>query len=397
MKKLCSLIILAAALFLVDGELAAASDNSNRNITEYYQDVNEGCYADSLILSVDSDRAIVDGNVQTGMAVRIADGRVWLPLRFVAENLGWQVAYGQSGITLQAADRQIQIVLGSSDIIINGSRAAIEQAPYAKDGVTWLPLRDIGEALGKNVDWQTRYPGSDQLLEHGLVFIYDPDGEFPTAMNTVGIDRLYEHYVDLLHDTKNMVFADKYLTVYRQEDKLFLDSFFCDNRLLNDGAAPVVDDRDDKQSYGSLGVWHQTASGWLLQRSEGNAWDLRGRDTLYYLDDPDVRLAKWQRLAEEISFAGIRFDETGVVVLRNFNNEEVWDYNTTNLTYYDFATGEKHSLGTPGYFYGFSLAGGLQDWYIADGKVYISGYDRRLATPTKDRQASYQQFILSLR
>lgn len=399
MKKF---FIMAALYVLLLPGIALAADN----IEDLFPAVPLNNYADSLILSQFSDRALVNGCVRYGANVKIKDGTVWLPLRFVAENLGWQVNYSNGKVKLIQSQNEVSLQVGSDRLLLNGRPQTLPAAPFIENSVLWLPLRSIGEALGKQVDWLENYQSYlPCALPYKLALIYDKGSSFPTGQNTEGVNHLYDCYLALLYDWWDVVFADKYITVYRTDDKLFLqDSYYsgAEAFALSDSAEPIYEKKqtDDLNSdcelVNELCFWRETPNGWLLRRLAGNSWDLRGRQVLYYLDNKNIQLANWRYLGEEINFAALQICNGGVLTLCHFDRDDVWDYNETNLVYYDFATGAKHSIGTPGYFYGFDLAGNQQIWQIENGKITIYGYDRRIDTPQQKKLASYMQYTFDL-
>jgi len=398
------LFVLVSLFCLLPDKIIFAADN----ITAIFPAIPAENYANSLILSTDSNKAIVDGQLKTGANVKMRNGMVWLPLRFIAENLGWQVDYDNGNIILEHNGQKIQMQIGSADILLNGQTQKVAAAPYEENGTVWLPMRTVGETLNKQIDWlenfQTYY-SEPYKLPHKLIFMYDKNSDFPTEANTSGIDHFYDCCLSSLYNDKNIVFADKYITVFIKDNQLFLqDLYYADfePQLLNNGSSPIINpdipNIIDKSSTFTNGIcfWQETPNGWLMRRNESNGWDLRGCTTLYYLDNKNIRQAHWRFLTEEINFAAIQVLTNGVLTLHHFDNEDVWDYNKTNLTYYDFATGTKHQLGTPGYFYGFDVAGTFQQWQIENNKVTIFGYDRRMETTEQQKQASYMQYTFSL-
>ena len=110
-------LLVAISLFcLLSYKMAFAADN----ITAIFPALPAENYANSLILSTDSNKAIVDGQLKTGANVKMRNGMVWLPLRFISENLGWQVNYTQGSIFLEQNRQKIQMQIGSADILLNG-------------------------------------------------------------------------------------------------------------------------------------------------------------------------------------------------------------------------------------------------------------------------------------
>ena len=82
----------------------------------------------------------------------------FVPIRYLAYGLGvaeegisWE---GQtSTATLKKGETEVELAIGSQEIIINGSAKAMDVAPILHEGRTFLPARFVAEALGYQVDW----------------------------------------------------------------------------------------------------------------------------------------------------------------------------------------------------------------------------------------------------
>jgi len=91
----------------------------------------------------------------------IEDGSTWVPLRFFAEALGYQVLWDPStqSASLVAAQngRLVQAVIGrpSLRLVVAGREQVIDlpAAPRLVDGRVLVPLRALAEALGAQVRW----------------------------------------------------------------------------------------------------------------------------------------------------------------------------------------------------------------------------------------------------
>jgi hypothetical protein len=83
----------------------------------------------------------------------VQDGRVFVPLRGVFENLGASVVYDAGTITATGNGRDIELHIGSTDATVNGQAQTIDVAPFIVGASTFVPLRFVSEALGANVNW----------------------------------------------------------------------------------------------------------------------------------------------------------------------------------------------------------------------------------------------------
>jgi|GEM_PF-253710 len=88
-----------------------------------------------------------------------AAGYTMLPVRAISKALGvntnnvlWNAE--TRTVTIMYAQRIITMTVGQKTIYVNGSAIPSSAAPEIKDGRTFLPLRDLGTALGvTNVNW----------------------------------------------------------------------------------------------------------------------------------------------------------------------------------------------------------------------------------------------------
>jgi hypothetical protein len=112
------------------------------------------------------------------------DGRTMVPVRFVAENLGFDVQWEGSTRTVKISGRDsvLELVIESSSIKRNRSGAldalTMDTIPVIKDGRTMVPLRFISEAMGIEVNWNGANtevmivdPENDLTLEKSIELI----------------------------------------------------------------------------------------------------------------------------------------------------------------------------------------------------------------------------------
>jgi phosphatidylinositol-3-phosphatase len=95
-------------------------------------------------------------------------GTTFVPIRAIAEALGFEVAWkgDERKVTLDKADKMIELKIGNPVIQMNGIPFTLENAPYIESGSSMLPVRFLAEQLGLQVDW-------DQTTSS--VFINDKD------------------------------------------------------------------------------------------------------------------------------------------------------------------------------------------------------------------------------
>lgn len=97
----------------------------------------------------------------------VKNDRTLVPVRFIAESFDADVSWNQaeSKATVIMGGKKIEMVLGKSEIVIDGVSQMLDVAPEVINDRTFLPLRALVEAIGKNVLWDPR----------GLIVITEPD------------------------------------------------------------------------------------------------------------------------------------------------------------------------------------------------------------------------------
>ncbi len=83
----------------------------------------------------------------------VRDGRVFVPLRGVFEQLGANVNYANGTISATGNGRDIFLQIGSTQATVNDQPQTIDVAPFIVGASTYVPLRFVSEALGDSVNW----------------------------------------------------------------------------------------------------------------------------------------------------------------------------------------------------------------------------------------------------
>ncbi|MGG6311952.1 stalk domain-containing protein [Paenibacillus macerans] len=95
----------------------------------------------------------------------LRDGRIMLPVRKVAETLGYTVSFTGEEVALTGPGGTVTLTAGSSEVSGGspGSGTAVQMdiAPYLHAGLLYVPVRFIAEQLGTAVDW---HAGTKTLL-----------------------------------------------------------------------------------------------------------------------------------------------------------------------------------------------------------------------------------------
>jgi hypothetical protein len=104
----------------------------------------------------------INGNpVNVYPAPIMQNGRVFVPMRSVFENLGASVVYSNGQIDATNGSAAISLTIGSTQATVNGSPVTIDVAPFVVGERTYVPLRFISQALGASVYWDDQ----DQIVQ----------------------------------------------------------------------------------------------------------------------------------------------------------------------------------------------------------------------------------------
>ena len=83
----------------------------------------------------------------------IQDDQTLVPVRFVAENLGYSVDYDAEEHSAVIDGGRIVMFIGTDQAEINGQSVQLDTASILMNDRTMVPLRVIAETLGCTVDW----------------------------------------------------------------------------------------------------------------------------------------------------------------------------------------------------------------------------------------------------
>ncbi|KIL40642.1 copper amine oxidase [Gordoniibacillus kamchatkensis] len=110
-------------------------------------------------LTVGNRKASVNSQTMTlEQAPVIINGNTMIPVRFAAEALGAKVIWdgNERKVTLLRGGKMIDLWIDSPDLIVNGQRVTAEVAPKIMNNLTMVPLRIIAENMGWKVSWDQK-------------------------------------------------------------------------------------------------------------------------------------------------------------------------------------------------------------------------------------------------
>ena len=153
----------AIEMFVTDGTatLNATPNVDAKIISLFFDKVN---YVDEiptgpaveLKMTLGKTTYTLNGETKTmDVAPIIRNERTMLPVRYVAEALGAEIAWdgATSTATLKTADTEIKITVGAKDATVNGKSVALDSPAFIENDRTYMPVRFVAETLGGTVAW----------------------------------------------------------------------------------------------------------------------------------------------------------------------------------------------------------------------------------------------------
>lgn len=91
----------------------------------------------------------------TDLPVQVQNGRTMVPIRDLAEKLGADVEWVQESqqIVMTRAGSTVTMTLGKTAADVDGAAVEMDAAPYAVEGRTLIPARYVAEFFGQKVTW----------------------------------------------------------------------------------------------------------------------------------------------------------------------------------------------------------------------------------------------------
>jgi hypothetical protein len=151
--------VLPLTIALLSAPVFAQNDNisqngtSVRNFSQDRSDGNASQDGSSVRVIVNHTRVNFQGQPPIEQ-----DGRVLVPLRGVLEQMGAYVDYDQSSQTVTAfqGPTRLSLPIGSRHATVNGQTVRLDVPAQVINGSTMVPLRFVAETLGANVAFDSR-------------------------------------------------------------------------------------------------------------------------------------------------------------------------------------------------------------------------------------------------
>jgi hypothetical protein len=89
------------------------------------------------------------------LAALVKNGRIYVPLRSMFEQMGATVSASPDGkkVTAVKPGASVEVTVGNPEVVIDGETRPLDVPPIAYKGIVLVPVRVISEALGAYVQW----------------------------------------------------------------------------------------------------------------------------------------------------------------------------------------------------------------------------------------------------
>ena len=106
------------------------------------------------VMSIGSSEIVIDGEkAAIDAAPIVQNSRTYVPFRALAEAFGAEVAYDEAtqAVTATLGSNTVVMTIGSATYTVNGEEKTADVAPFISGGRTMVPVRFAAEAFGSKV------------------------------------------------------------------------------------------------------------------------------------------------------------------------------------------------------------------------------------------------------
>lgn len=118
-------------------------------------------------------KVFVNGKILYDVFPVMENSRILVPIRFISEELGFDVEYIKSSgaVKIKKDDINIEIKMDSNKAKADNKEVELDVKPFIKENEIFVPLRFISESLGEEISWDGK---------NKIVLVGKHKGEFNT-------------------------------------------------------------------------------------------------------------------------------------------------------------------------------------------------------------------------
>ena len=141
-------------------------ENPEKKLNVVNADGSISVYADGAEIAFTDAKPFIDKN-----------NRTQIPIRAVSEGLGYKVNYDDKTktVSITGNDKNIRLVIGENKLLINGNTVEMDTAAQIVNERTYIPLRFVAQALGYVVDYSEPLTGFS-VNENGVITLNTEHG-----------------------------------------------------------------------------------------------------------------------------------------------------------------------------------------------------------------------------
>lgn len=193
---------------------------------------------------------IINGSYANENLSETKNYRTYVPLRFLAEELGFEVSYNDETkeINISKDDQELVLNLDSDLSKLNNKDLKLEEKPYLKDGRTMVPLRFLGESLGLDIKWNEKSQvvlvnSKENKVYKGKKVFLDP------LYAQVTLPESWKDEIELSYDFANqgdLAVISKKLKTYLEKNNLDGDGIIF---LVENSTSPLLESHGLNLAY----------------------------------------------------------------------------------------------------------------------------------------------------
>ncbi|SPY47859.1 stalk domain-containing protein [Peptoniphilus harei] len=318
----------------------------------------------------------------------IKNSRTYVPIRFIAEELGYDVKWDGANkkVIMKNGNTNVELTIGSNKMKVNGKVLTLDAPAEIKDDRTFVPLRAIAESFGEKVDYSKDYKavyiGDNPVYNKNYKVVYYYEGANPVITDytinivtyklTINSEKILE--ADSMESLLTLLFTD--IDNYRTSGR---------SKLGN-----ITTYKTNKTTYTQPTVQPKEETVYVKKTESNVAKEKQLKDEHYVVSTDDVLVGSWYGPSSYgadgnsypidtytyiTSLGNGRYKLTNRTILSSDRSSEFFD---EQYGYYDkdknaLVVEESHkTYGSTGFFAG-------RDSYAIAGIYYLENSNTRLS------------------